>query len=146
MTGTRMECTVTDDPLSAFLTTVRDDAEATVIALDTVIRQATDLDRAIKWGKLTYAVNDDFHHWICATSVSKTKVTVTFHFGGLLADPEHTFRQGSSAFLRMLDFASPESINAALLSGMVRAAEENLDYFKAHWKEIPSGSMAPPAP
>ncbi|HAM45741.1 MAG TPA: hypothetical protein DCM67_12070 [Propionibacteriaceae bacterium] len=141
-----MDCTMTDDPFSAFLTKVRDDAEATVTALDATIRQATELDRAIKWGKLTYAVNGDFHHWICATSVSKTTVTVTFHFGGLLADPDHAFRQGSSAFLRMLDFTTPESIDADLVSRMVTAAVERLDYFTAHWKEISSGAMAPSAP
>jgi hypothetical protein len=136
---------MTDDPFSTFCTKIRDDAEATVMALDTAISQNAELDRAIKWGKLTYALNGDFHHWICATSVSKTQVTVTFHFGGLLADPEHSFRQGSSAFLRMLDFTTPESIDAALVSRMVAAAVGRLDYFKAHWKEISSGSMTPSA-
>lgn len=134
---------MTDSPLLTFLAKVRPSANTTVTALDDAVREAGALDAAIKWGKLTYAKGDDFHHWICATSVSKNQVTLTFHFGGLLPDPDRSFREGSSKFLRMLDFTSPESIDTALVAKMVGYALNELDYFKANWKAISDGGLAP---
>ncbi len=93
------------------------------------------------WGKLTYAVGGDFHHWICAMSVSKKQVTLTVHFGGLLPDPPAAFREGSSTFLRMLDFTTPDSIDDQLVAGTTTAALAELDYFIADWKAISAGEL-----
>jgi len=134
---------MTESALSRFLATVRPDAAATVIAVDRAVHQAAQLDTAIKWGKLTYAVNGDFHHWLCATSVSKKQVTLTFHFGGLLPDPPAAFREGSSTFLRMLDFTTPDSIDAGVVARTITAALAELDYFTANWKAISAGELPP---
>jgi len=135
-----------DSALSAFLAKVRPDAEATVIALDHAIRESAELDTAIKWGKLTYAAAGDFHHWICAMSVSKKQVTLAFHFGGLLPDPEGSFREGASKFLRMLDFDSPASVDMALVARTISDALGELDYFKKNWKAISAGELPPGPP
>lgn len=132
-----------ESALSTFLEKVRPDAHATVTALDVALRRAAELQSAIKWGKLTYAADDDFHHWICAVSVGKKQVTLTFHFGGLLPDPDGTFREGASKFLRMLDFDSPESVDPTAIARTVGDALGKLDYFKANWKAISAGELPP---
>ena len=52
------------------------------------------LDVAIKWRQLTFALQGDFHYWICAISVTKKSVGLNFHYGGLLSDPGGIFRAG----------------------------------------------------
>lgn len=32
-------------------------------------------DITMKWGKITFAKNGDFHHWICTIGVTKKYVT-----------------------------------------------------------------------
>jgi hypothetical protein len=39
-------------------------------------------DMAIKWRQLTFAMDQDFHHWICAISITKTCVVSIFASGG----------------------------------------------------------------
>lgn len=128
-----------DSALEKFLVDVRPDAESIVVAIDSAIREAADLDSAIKWHQLTYAVGGDFHHWICAMKVTKKVVVLNFHFGSLLADPEGAFRQGTSAFMRMLDFASPSEVDAGLIGRRVVEAVSRLDYFKENWRKIQAG-------
>lgn len=125
-----------DSVLEAYLRSVRDDAADTVVLLDRAVHAAAPVDAAIKWGRLTYAVGGDFHHWICGISVTQKAVTMTFHFGGLLPDPEGEFRRGSSAFGRMLDYPSPESVDDSVVERRVREAVGALEYFKANWKAI----------
>lgn len=132
-----------DTVLGEFLKGVRDDAVDTVVGLDRAVHAAAPLDAALKWGKLTYAVDGDFHHWICAISVAKKPVTLTFHFGGLLPDPDRGFRQASSAFLRMLDYPTAESVDAVAIQRRIGEAIDALDYFKAHWKSISAGGTGP---
>lgn len=130
-----------DAALDTFLEKVRPEARGTVIAVDEAVRAEAPVTSAIKWGKLTYAVEADFHHWICATSVGKDRVTLTFHFGGLLADPNHAFRSGSSTFLRMLDFPNTDGVDRGLIAETVASALRRLEFFKAHWKEISAGTL-----
>ena len=73
---------------------------------------------------------------ICAIAVSKTRVTLNFHFGGLLPDPEVAFRAGSSKFMRMLDFDAPGNVDAHLISRRVADALARLEYFKRNWQRI----------
>jgi hypothetical protein len=124
------------DARNAFLGGVRPDAAPVVVAIDAAVRAAAPLDSAVKWRQLVYALDGDFHHWICAVAVSKKRVTLNFHFGGLLPDPEGAFRAGSSKFMRMLDFDTPASVDAGLIGRRVRDALAQLDYFKANWQRI----------
>lgn len=130
-----------ESALAEFLAGTRPDAAPVVAAIDAAIRAAAPVESAIKWQKLTYAVNGDFHHWICAVTVTKKQVSLNFHFGALLADPEGLFRQGTSKFMRMLDYPSAEAVDADLIAGRVLEAISRLDYFKANWKRIQAGDV-----
>jgi hypothetical protein len=107
-----------------------------VLAVDDAVLGVVPLDSAIKWRQLVYAMEGDFHHWLCAIAVTKKRVTLNFHFGALLDDPEGAFRAGSSKFMRMLDFESVEGVDAGLVGRRVRDAASRLDYFKANWQRI----------
>jgi hypothetical protein len=125
-----------DSALSEFLASARPDPAPIVVAIDAAIRAAAPLQSAIKWRQLTYGVDGDFHHWICAIAVTKKQATLTFHFGALLADPEGAFRQGTSKFMRTLDYTSPAAVDAGLITRRVIEAVSQLDYFKANWQRI----------
>ena len=128
-----------ESALSEFLAGARPDAAPVVSAIDAAIRAAAPLESAIKWRQLTYGVGGDFHRWICAIAVTKKRVTLNFHFGALLADEEGAFRQGTSKFMRMLDYTSPAEVNAGLIGRRVVDAVSRLDYFKANWQRIQAG-------
>ena len=127
---------MSSDALNTFLSGVRSDAGPIIIEIDAAVRSVAPLDSAIKWRQLLYALNGDFHHWICAIAVSKKRTTLNFHFGGLLPDPEGAFRAGTSKFMRMLDFDTPGSVDAALIGRTVGDALTQLEYFKANWQRI----------
>lgn len=131
-----------DSVLSEYLAGARPGVAPIVIALDAAIRAAAPLASAIKWRQLTYATDGDFHHWICAIAVTKKQVTLNFHFGALLADPEGAFRQGASKFMRMLDYTAPEAVDAGHITRRVTEAIARLDYFKANWQRIQAGDLA----
>lgn len=137
---------MTEFALAEFLAGVRPDAAPIVAALDAAIRAAAGaaapLASAIKWRQLTYGVDGDFHHWICAIAVTKKQVTLNFHFGALLADPEGAFRQGTSKFMRMLDYPALDAVDASLIGRRVTEAIARLDYFKANWQRIQAGDPA----
>ncbi len=60
----------------------------------------------------------------------------------LLADPEGAFRQGTSKFMRRLDYTSPTAVDAGLIARRVTEAIARLDYFKANWQRIQAGDPA----
>ena len=39
---------------------------------------------AIKWRRLTFTVDDNWHHWLCAVAVTKGGVSLVFHKGSSL--------------------------------------------------------------
>jgi hypothetical protein len=127
---------VIDATLDEFLARVRPGAAPTVVALDAAIRAAAPLDSTIRWRQLLYGLEGDFHHWICAVAVSKSRVTLNFHFGALLADHEGVFRSGSSRFMRLLDFETPGDVDVELIGRRITDALSRLEYFKANWKRI----------
>ena len=102
---------------------------------DSVQSCGVELDSAMKWGRATYATQGDFHHWICAISTTKKAVALTFHFGGLLDDPEGRLVAGSSRFLRKLEYRSPDEVDADVVCEFIDQALGKYDYFKEHWKE-----------
>ena len=92
------------------------------------------LDCAIKWKSLTYAKDADYHHWICAIVASKKKVTLRFHFGTLMDDPDDLFSGGSGKYLRTTDFSTIEDVNSQQIARYVKHALSRLEHFKATWK------------
>jgi len=94
------------------------------------------LDYAIKWKRLTFGANNDFHHWLFAIQPAKSSIGIVFHFGGLLEDKNQVFIKGESIFLRKLEFKTPESVDWDTIQYFIEQALPKLDYFKANWKEL----------
>jgi hypothetical protein len=90
----------------------------------------------IRWGKPTFGLSGDFHHWICAIQVMKDKVSLIFHFGGLLHDGNNRLIAGTSRFLRKLEYESIPSINEAEIKAFIEQVAEKLPYFRDNWKEL----------
>lgn len=94
------------------------------------------LDCEVKWGRLTYALSEDYHHWICGIAQTKKSVNLIFHFGGILEDKNKNFIAGDSFFLRKLEFSKSTDINEKIVKDFVKQAINKLDYFKNNWKEL----------
>ncbi len=123
---------MTAQALQEFTTGLAPEFSQTVNRLDETIHHAARLDSAIKWRQLTYAVDADYHTWICAINVTKKLVTLRFHFGGLLADPEGVLRAGESQWMRSLDFKPGEAVRVERL---VREAVGKREEFKEEGKK-----------
>ncbi len=109
--------------------------------VEIIDRSGYGLDTGIKWKKLTLAKNNDFHHWICAISVTKKCVTLSFHYGGLLDDPNKILISGESKFFRKLEYRRISDIDETALIDFIGQAVSKLDYFKDNWKNIQSGEL-----
>ncbi|MEU8800394.1 DUF1801 domain-containing protein [Spirillospora sp. NPDC048819] len=57
------------------------------------------LERSIKWGRLTFTVMGDWHHWLCGIAAPKKGAKLVFHKGALLEDPERLLT-GAGRFVR----------------------------------------------
>ncbi|HOK53557.1 MAG TPA: DUF1801 domain-containing protein [Armatimonadota bacterium] len=91
---------------------------------------------AVKWKQLTFALNGDFHHWICAIALTKKSVNLLFHFGGLLDDTNNVLKSGASKFLRKIEFCTLSDIDEQIISNLVSQAIDKLPYFIDNWKEL----------
>jgi hypothetical protein len=103
--------------------------EWVVRELDRIIRKARpELDLAIKYKILMYALNGDFRTWVCAINSGRRHVSVNFLYGVMLDDPKKVLRAGSSVLMSW-DFAFDEEIDAAGLAAYVsEAVRRNPDY------------------
>jgi hypothetical protein len=94
------------------------------------------LDAAIKWKKLTFALQGDFHHWISAIGFTKRSVDLIFHYGGLLSDPRGIFRSGESKFLRKIEYQAVADVDEAVVLDFIWQAIDKNQYFKENWRRI----------
>jgi len=123
--------------ITEFLKTIRSPyLEVAEKIIDMIIVRYKDLDYAIKWKRLTFAINRDFHYWLFAIQPTKNSVGIVFHFGGILEDKNRIFIKGESIFLRKLEYKSLESIDWNTIEYFIEQALSKLDYFKANWKEL----------
>lgn len=105
-----------------------------VLELDRLVMGARpDLEPAIKYRILMYALKGDYRAWVCAIDVQKKAVCLRFLFGALLDDPRGVLRPGTSS-LRTLDVASLEAIDAGLVDAFVREAVSRHEELKATWR------------
>jgi hypothetical protein len=97
-------------------------SRATVeLVIDLILDVLPDAQHARKWGRLTFTRADNWHHWICAISSSKSSVKLVIHKGALLADP-HGLMEGEGRYSRAIAFGSPEQIDADVLAPILREA------------------------
>ncbi len=101
-----------------------------------IIANYKDLKFAIKWKKLTFGINHDFHHWLFAIQATKKNIGIVFHFGGLLEDKDQVFIKGESMFMRKLEFNSMQAIDWNIIACFIDQAMSRLEFFKANWKEL----------
>jgi hypothetical protein len=94
------------------------------------------LECEIKWGRLTYGLSGDYHHWICGIAQTKKTINLIFHFGGILDDKNNYFISGDSFFLRKLEYSTTDDIDEKIIKDFVKQAINKLDYFKLNWKEL----------
>ena len=103
--------------------------EPGVRELDRIIRAVRpDLEAAIKYKILMYALNRDFHTWVCAINSGRRRVSLNFLYGVMLEDARHILRPGSSVLMSW-DFDFDEEIEPASVAAYVaEAAAKNQAY------------------
>ena len=128
--------------LEAYLRGVEPGAEPLVIDLDDAIRKVQpDLDVAIKYGLLMYALNGDWRTWVCAIGAGNSGVAPRFLYGVLLDDPRHVLRAGSSVLMTW-DFALIDAVDPVAVGSYVLDAVSRYDEYKANAPKILEASRA----
>lgn len=79
-----------------------------------------ELDEAIKWNRLTFTADGNWHHWVCAVSVTKRAASLMFHKGVLLEDPRGLL-EGEGQYLRGTSYERAHDDPGAI-AGLVRQA------------------------
>ena len=121
---------MTGDVVKGFLAELAPATRATVEKVIAAIRAESELDAAIKWRQLTFAVDNDFDHWICAVAPTKRRVTLTFHFGRLLRDDAGLFEPSDAKFVRKIGYAPSDDVDGAAIMELVSQAIAALPTFK----------------
>lgn len=130
------------EALEAYLKTADPRAKPLVIDLDNAIRKVQpDLDVAIKYGLLMYALRGDWRTWVCAIGAGNSGVALRFLYGVLLEDPKHILRGGTSVLMTW-DFALIDAVDAAAVGAYVAEAVSRHDEYKANAPKILAASRA----
>ncbi len=81
---------------------------------------------AMKWRRLTFTLDDDWHHWLCAVAVSKRGVDLVFHKGSLLDDPDGLLA-GDGRYVRQVSHdravAAPAAVDALIHQAVERRTD-----------------------
>ncbi len=89
------------------------DAHPDAAPLADLLRRTATLDEAVKWNRLTFTANGDWHHWVCAVAATRKAVNLVFHKGSLLADPAGLLT-GDGKYIRQVPadraLASPDDV------------------------------------
>ena len=113
-----------------------------MVDLDEAIHEAQpDLEVAIKYGLLMYALRGDWRTWVCAIGAGTSGVALRFLYGVLLADPKHVLRGGSSVLMTW-DFALIDAVDSAAVGSYVSEAVDRYDEYKANAPKILEASRA----
>ena len=121
----------TPSPLDAYLAGI-DPARAPLVAeLDRLVRAAApELDVAVKYRMLTYAIGADWWRWVVAIGVTKQAVNLRFLYGTRLDAGAGALRPGTS-HLATLDLAPGSPLDVDLVRRLVREAVERHPAFLA---------------
>ncbi|MCM6775928.1 DUF1801 domain-containing protein [Nocardia sp. CDC159] len=78
------------------------------------------IQQALKWGRITFTVENRWHDWLCAIAAAKKEVRLVFHKGVLLDDPERLLT-GSARYVR--EVTAEQAIrNPAAVGSLVHSA------------------------
>jgi hypothetical protein len=89
--------------------------------IDVVLDALPRAEHARKWGQLTFTLEGDWHHWICAITTTRSAVKLVIHKGALLADPRGLM-EGQAQYARSISFRSPDEIDAGVVAPILREA------------------------
>ncbi len=129
-------------PLEQYLEIYDDEAGAVFVQLDAAIRAAApELESAIRYRLLSYTVERDWRHWVCAVNATRSAVCLRFLWGVLLEDPRGVLRPGTSTLMTW-DLPRGADVDAAAVGSYVRGALTRRDHFLAHDREISAAARA----
>jgi len=129
-------------PLEQYLEIYDDEAGAVFVQLDAAIRAAApELETAIKYRLLSYTVERDWRHWVCAVNATKSAVCLRFLWGVLLDDPLGVLRPGSSTLMTW-DMPRGTEVDADLVGRYVREALDKREHFLANSDAISAEARA----
>ena len=121
---------VADDPITEYLSgltpTVREVAEQLIV----IVTGHAELDSAIKWRQLTFALDGDFDHWICAVAGTSRQARLTFHFGALLDDVAGAFAPSDTKYVRRITYASAGDVDEAIVADLLSQALDAFPRFR----------------
>jgi hypothetical protein len=80
------------------------------------------VQEALKWRRLTFTVDGNWHHWLCAVAASKAG-SLTFHKGALLDDPAGLL-EGDGRYTRQVPYERAAERPEAVIA-LVRDAVEH---------------------
>ena len=95
-----------------------------------VLAGSPDLSTRIAYKLLMYTFGDHKRSWVCAVGSTKIGYGVRFLYGVMLDDPKSVLRSGSST-LMTIDFATPDDVDAELVTAYVEQAAGKFDAFLA---------------
>src|SRR3954452_11428615 len=105
--------------LEEYLAGYDDAAGRMFVRLDQAIRVAApDLEVAIKYRLLSYTVEQDWRHWVCAVNATKNAICLRFLWGVLLDDPLGVLRPGTSTLMTW-DMPRGTSVDTAAVASYV---------------------------
>jgi hypothetical protein len=129
-------------PLEEYLQIYDDAAGVVFVQLDAAIRAAApELESAIKYRLLSYTVERDWRHWVCAVNATKSAVCLRFLWGVLLDDPLGVLRPGTSTLMTW-DLPRGADVDAAAVGSYVRNALAQRDHFLADADGISAAARA----
>jgi len=88
-----------------------------------------------------YALDGDFHTWVCAINSGRRHVSVNFLYGVMLDDPRRVLRPGSSVLMSW-DFGFDEEIDAAALGAYVAEAVRRKGEYQANRQAVQDAAYA----
>lgn len=113
--------------VTAWLDDLAPERRAQVKSLARLVHDVgTPLSEAIKWRRLTFTLNDDWHHWLCQIAVTKKGTSLVFHKGVLLDDPANLL-QGQGRYLRHVPYERAVDDPERVTSLIVQALEHRTD-------------------
>ena len=102
---------------------------------------APELESAIKYRLLSYTVERDWRHWVCAVNATKSAVCLRFLWGVLLDDPLRVLRPGTSTLMTW-DLPRGTDIDPEAIGRYVREALDERDHFLVNADEISAAARA----
>jgi hypothetical protein len=90
--------------------------------IEIIERAEPRMQAAIKWGQLTFTVDGNWHHWICALKGTRDDyVSFVMHKGAILQDKAGML-SGTGKYSRQVRISSTNDVDEAALTNLIRQA------------------------